>query len=89
MGDDAGEIDPIVVGFEGTTDDRGAVSALRVLVMEKRWVDKEPGCFGNLIYKISEMLKPKNIADVTKRTKAAPIDIVDKFWRYKYEEQNH
>jgi hypothetical protein len=35
------------------------------------------------------MLKPKNIADVTKRTKAAPLDIVDKFWRYKYEEQNH
>jgi hypothetical protein len=53
MGDNPDDIDPIVVGFEGTTDDHGAVSALRVLVMEKRWVDKDPGCFGNLIYSIS------------------------------------
>lgn len=88
--DNLNDIDPILVGFEGTTDESGKVSSLRVLIMEKRWVDiHKTGCCAKLNYKFSQMFKRKNIADVSKRAKSTPLDIVDKFWMYKFEEQNH
>ena len=79
----------VLVGFEGFTDELGAISTIRPLVLVPRWVEKDPSSFKVFCKGIYDYFNlTRSIADDRRTPKAPPNDFVDLFWEYKFDEEN-